>query len=239
MGEPSSEKPWGWQIDGHHLVINYFVLGNQVVMSPVFLGAEPVIADSGRHAGTAVLQVEQDQGLAFVNALNDEQRALAVIADDKTGNNAVGEFYSDNVVVPYQGIRGDQLNADQRLALLALANTFIGHLREPHAEVKLSEIARHLSDTYFSWVGATSEDAVFYYRIHSPVVLIEFDHQGAIGLSHLAETDGPQRNHIHVVIRTPNGNDYGKDLLRQHYLAEHQRPAPAESRVARAEDIKK
>ena len=27
----------------------------------------------------------------------------------------------------------------------------------------------------------------------------------------------PTRQHIHVVVRTPNGNDYGKDLLRQHY----------------------
>jgi hypothetical protein len=30
----------------------------------------------------------------------------------------------------------------------------------------------------------------------------------------------PYREHIHAVVRTPNGNDYGKDLLRQHY-AEH------------------
>jgi hypothetical protein len=22
---------------------------------------------------------------------------------------------------------------------------------------------------------------------------------------------------VHTVVRTPNGNDYGKDLLRQHY----------------------
>lgn len=28
----------------------------------------------------------------------------------------------------------------------------------------------------------------------------------------------PTRDHIHVVVRTPNGNDYGKDLLRQHLL---------------------
>jgi hypothetical protein len=27
--------------------------------------------------------------------------------------------------------------------------------------------------------------------------------------------------HIHTIIRTPNGNDYGKDLLRQHYLRAH------------------
>lgn len=28
MGTPSKDDPWGWQIDGHHLIINYFVLGD-------------------------------------------------------------------------------------------------------------------------------------------------------------------------------------------------------------------
>jgi hypothetical protein len=28
----------------------------------------------------------------------------------------------------------------------------------------------------------------------------------------------PSAAHIHTIVRTPNGNDYGKDLLRQHYL---------------------
>ena len=27
MGKPSATEPWGWQFDGHHAVINYFVLG--------------------------------------------------------------------------------------------------------------------------------------------------------------------------------------------------------------------
>ena len=34
MGKPSANEPWGWQIDGHHAIINYFVLGDQVVMTP-------------------------------------------------------------------------------------------------------------------------------------------------------------------------------------------------------------
>jgi hypothetical protein len=38
MGTPSSTKPWGWQLDGHHVVVNYFVLGDQVVMTPTFMG---------------------------------------------------------------------------------------------------------------------------------------------------------------------------------------------------------
>ena len=52
-GEPSSDKPWGWQLDGHHVVINYFVLGDQVVMTPVFMGSEPVRAESGKFQGKA------------------------------------------------------------------------------------------------------------------------------------------------------------------------------------------
>ncbi len=80
---------------------------------------------------------------------------------------------------------------------------------------------RHLADTYFSWMGGVEETSVFYYRRHSPVILIEFDHQRGIAL----DNDEPSRNHIHTVVRTPNGNDYGKDLLRQHHEQfDHSRP---------------
>jgi hypothetical protein len=34
----------------------------------------------------------------------------------------------------------------------------------------------------------------------------------------------PNVEHIHTSVRTPNGNDYGKDLLRQHY-ERHPHPA--------------
>jgi hypothetical protein len=87
-------------------------------------------------------------------------------------------------------------------------------MKEGHAKVKMQEVETHLDATHFAWIGKTEDDSVFYYRIQSPVVLIEFDHQRPIGLG---RSDTPTRNHIHTVIRTPNGNDYGKDLLRQHY----------------------
>ena len=82
----------------------------------------------------------------------------------------------------------------------------------------MGEIKKHLDETFFAWTGATDEEAIFYYRIHSPVILIEFDHQGPIGLK--GDRKQATRNHIHTIVRTPNGNDYGKDLLRQH-LEEH------------------
>jgi hypothetical protein len=34
----------------------------------------------------------------------------------------------------------------------------------------------------------------------------------------------PTRHHVHSIVRTPNGNDYGIDLLRQHYERHHQTP---------------
>lgn len=87
-----------------------------------------------------------------------------------------------------------------------LIDQYIKNLREGHQQVKMEEVINHMYDTWFSWVGETIEDAVFYYCIHSPVVLIEFDHQRVIGVPE--GNDGkPSRDHIHTVVRTPNGND--------------------------------
>src|SRR5262249_45182400 len=87
-----------------------------------------------------------------------------------------------------------------------------------------SRACYHLRDTHFSWIGAYDDHGPFYYRIYSPVVLIEFDHQPGI----VYANDEPTRDHIHTVVRTPNGNDYGKDLLRQHYARhDHSQPRSA------------
>ncbi len=218
MGKPSDKEPWGWQLDGHHLIINYFVLGDQVVMSPAFWGSEPVTATAGKYKGTTILQDEQNKGLAMINALTEDQRKKAIIQASKTANNNVGEAFKDNVVLDYKGIRGAELTAKQKEQLLDLANQYVSNMDDGHAKVKLSEVRKHLDNTWFAWIGETGKDSVFYYRIHSPVILIEFDHQTPANLRHLApDPRQPNHEHIHTVVRTPNGNDYGKDLLRQHY----------------------
>ncbi|HEX2140095.1 MAG TPA: DUF3500 domain-containing protein [Woeseiaceae bacterium] len=220
MGEPSASEPWGWQLDGHHAVINYFVLGDQVVMSPVFMGSEPTIATSGRYAGTEVLQDEQAQGLSMLQSLSGAQRQMAIIEATKDGNDTVAEAFSDNVVLENVGIPASLMDSDQRSRLLALIELYVGNLRDGHADVKMADVEAHLDDTYFAWIGGSDDDSVYYYRIFSPVILIEFDHQSPANLRHRHSSDRPTREHIHTVVRTPNGNDYGKDLLRQHY-AEH------------------
>ncbi|HIG39319.1 MAG: DUF3500 domain-containing protein [bacterium] len=222
MGEPSASEPWGWQIDGHHLIINYFVLGDQVVMTPLFMGSEPPEAKTGRYAGTSILSEELNAGLALINSLDNQQRSIAIIESSKTANNNRGELFQDNAVVPYAGIGFGELNPLQAELANAAIQLYIGKLDDRHAGVKMDEIRQHWNETRFAWVGGTDPESVFYYRIHSPVVMIEYDHQMPVALS---GPSVPTRAHVHTVVRTPNGNDYGKDLLRLH-LQQHPIPTP-------------
>ena len=185
MGTPSATEPWGWQFDGHHAIINYFVLGDQVVMTPFFAGSEPVIATSGKYKGTTILQDEQAQGLVLINALDEAQRKRAILSISKSGENNVSEAWQDNVVLDYAGVPVRELDASQREQLLALIALYVNNMDDGHARVKMDEVRAHLERTWFAWIGDTRPDSVFYYRIHSPVILIEFDHQRPVGLRHL------------------------------------------------------
>ncbi|MBC7897969.1 MAG: DUF3500 domain-containing protein [Cytophagaceae bacterium] len=223
MGDPHGTEPWGWQLEGHHLIVNYFVMGDQVVMTPLFVGSEPVIATSGKYKGTSILQDEQEAGLAMITALDATQQKAAIIEVSKTGNNNMTEAFRDNVVLNYVGAPVRTFTAAQKKSMLALIGLFVFNMKEDQGRVRMSEVEAHIDSTHFAWVGGTGPKDVFYFRIQSPVILIEFDHQRPAGLRNLYPANVPFREHVHVVVRTPNGGDYGKDLLRQHY-EQHRHP---------------
>ena len=223
FGAPSATEPWGWQFDGHHLIINCFILGDQLVLTPQFTGSEPVFAETGKYAGTNVFRAEESVGLAMMRGLSLEQQAKAII-DTRLPGEVLAAAYNDNRRMPYEGIRYDDLTAAQKGVLRDLIGVYLNRMRAGHAEIHLEEAFDHLRETHFSWIGAHDDLGPFYYRIHSPIVLIEFDHQPGI----VYANDEPTRDHIHTVVRTPNGNDYGKDLLRQHYARhDHSHPRSA------------
>ena len=217
MGKPSSTEPWGWQWDGHHLIINYFILGDQVVVTPNFLGAEPVHAKTGKYAGLRIFQDDEERGLALARSFSAAQRAQAVIAPETSGDDFTTAF-RDNLVLDYAGIRYEALSGGQHDLLLDVIGYHVARMPSGHADVKMKEVKDHLQETHFCWMGGIADDSTFYYRVQSPVIIIEFDHQRGIAFR---EHTKPYKDHIHVIIRTPNGNDYGKDLLRQHYQFGH------------------
>lgn len=129
--------------------------------------------------------------------------------------------FADNAVVAYAGIRATELTPAQQRKPPAVAEAFVNRGKADVAKVRMAEIRSHLADTYAAWMGGTGDDDPFYMRVHSPVVWIEVDCQAAGPLGGAygkTRGDGPTQLHIHSVIRTPNGNDYGRELLRQHYL---------------------
>ncbi|MEY2417083.1 MAG: hypothetical protein QOH53_2417, partial [Ilumatobacteraceae bacterium] len=128
------------------------------------------------------------------------------------GRMQAGAFH-DNLVAPPQGVPGTDMTDAQRRVLLALMGTYIDWQGDLYAEVKKEEVVAHLDETWFSWYGGFDDVAPFYYRVHSPVILIEFDHHPGV----VFDNEVPSRHHVHTVVRTPNGGDYGADLLRQHH----------------------
>ncbi|MGH7090361.1 MAG: DUF3500 domain-containing protein [Stellaceae bacterium] len=231
-GDPGGVGPWGWQLFGHHLCLHCLVIGKQMVLTPAFWGAEPSYADDGPFAGLRLFEDEERLGLALIHALPQRQRREAIIAHSMVGGDVppgrrhfadnlhLGGAYQDNRIVPYEGIKAAKLGADQKRRLFELIGRYMASLPAEPFEARMAEIERHLAETQFCWIGGFDEESPFYYRIQSPVVMIEFDHHGGVFLTNAV----PAKFHVHTIVRTTNGNDYGRDLLRLHYAhAPHHR----------------
>jgi hypothetical protein len=225
FGAPSTEAPWGWQLFGHHLCLHCLVVGTQMTITPTFFGAEPCYGDEGRYAGISLFEDEERTGLALIRALSPEQRARAIVAHSMVGgdlpegrrhfadNLHLGGAFQDNRVIPYEGLVAADMAPAQRQALLDLVQAYVAPLPDGPAAARMGDIEKHLGETHFCWIGGFDEHSAFYYRVQSPVVMIEFDHHTGVFLTN-AE---PAKFHVHAIVRTPNGNDYGADLLRLHY----------------------
>lgn len=225
FGTPSPHEPWGWQLDGHHLNINCVVVGDDLVLTPTFMGSEPCSVSTGPLAGVEVFAAEMAGGLELINALSVAQQDQALLypsilpgtlpphLDHWIDGRMQAGAFRDNAVLPYQGVRGDDLDDAQRAVLMRTIDGHLGWARADHAAARSRQVEECLDNTWFSWLGGVDGDAPFYYRIHSPVVLIELDqHPGMV-----LDIPNPSRHHVHTIIRTPNGGDYGADALAQHY----------------------
>ena len=223
-GTPDLRAPWGWQLYGHHCAVNCLVVEGRMALSPVFLGAEPDEIDAGPHAGlTGPFADRIDHGLRLMAALPAEQRRAATVYEQMVDpampegrvhpgdeRHLAGAF-QDNRVIPVEGIRVAEMPAEAEQHALAIAETFVELLPEGPRAARLREIADHLDETWFSWIGGSRPGDVFYYRLQSPVLIAELDHHCGVFLDY----DTPKTFHIHTVLRTPHGNDYGRAWVRQ------------------------
>jgi hypothetical protein len=95
---------------------------------------------------------------------------------------------------------------------MELVARYLAYLPAGPRASRLQQVAQHLQDTHFCWIGGFDDTSAFYYRIQSPVIVVEFDHHAGVFLGNTE----PEKFHIHTLVRTPNGNDYGMEVVRLH-----------------------
>jgi hypothetical protein len=233
----SPSQPWGWLLYGHHLDIACFIKGSQVILSPSFTGAEPNIIDQGEWKGTEILHKEGNLGLKLMQSLdatkqqqaqvfknprddgmkqvygtsnNDESKRDELITDTwgpDDQRHRCGAF-RDNRIVPYEGILVSTLTSSQQDLILDICTEFLLYHPTNSRNFKLKQIRTHFDETYFCWIGGFGDDDAFYFRIQSPVILVELDHHSGVFLTNTE----PAKYHTHTIVRMPNAGDYGQAI---------------------------
>jgi len=224
-GDPSTDEPWGWQLFGHHVCLNFVTVAGRHVLAPVFLGGEPALSD-GR---PPLFAARERVALELMASLTPQQRAAAVVYDSvldpampegrlhPADERHVAGAFRDNRVVPYEGLRGDALSDAQWAFVRAIADDAL-LLQSDQRALAMASVDEHRAETHVAWYGATDGSTPFYLRVHSPVILAELDHHAGVWLSNRL----PARFHVHTTLRHPNGNDYGAALIDQ-WRARHPR----------------
>jgi hypothetical protein len=207
FGKPAGPDPWGWRVEGHHLAVNFTSVSGQVVAgTPGFMGANPGIVPEGPAKGRQVLKQEADLGFALVQSLSSTQLKQALLAETAPGDIITGNRRKALLDGP-AGIRYADLTAGQRQLLDRLLEVYLQNYRPELNQALLRKVEKAGKDKlFFAWAGPreTGTGHAHYYRLHSPVLLIEYDNSQN------------NANHVHTVVRDLT-NDFGEDALQAHY----------------------
>ncbi|WP_369822750.1 MULTISPECIES: DUF3500 domain-containing protein [Spirosoma] len=233
FGDPSTDKPWSWRLEGHHLSLQFMSLtGRVLAQTPTFFGSNPGIlqydpemADKRMgdvrvkdlpQKGRQILKLETERAFALLKSLSADQRKEAVLAavaypDIVTSNKRKASLER------MDGLKLADMTADQQKLFMDLLQTYLANYRITLAKQQLNKLEKAgLDSLRFAWAGDLTpelgEGKGWYYRIHGPTILIEYDN---------TQTSA---NHIHTVVRDLT-NDWGEDMLQEHYRAsQHGKP---------------
>jgi len=205
FGDPADDD-WGWKITGHHLALNFTVTDGRVGFTPMFVGSNPRVVTDGRYAGFAALAHESERGIDLMRSLTPAQQRIALV-DDAVAQDVFEGPGRRRSLSEYEGLKADSLSVAQMRLLQTLVSEFVRNADFDTAERQLLAIEQAgWENVYFSWRGDLNKYGTFYYRVHGPRLLIEYNRQDP--------------NHDHAVVRDPK-NDYGEDWLAHHYKESH------------------
>jgi hypothetical protein len=208
FGEPTMNGTWGYRFEGHHVSLNYTVVGGMIASTPSFFGSNPAEIREGRRKGLRVLAREEDLGHGLMDSMTPEQRGIAIV--DKTAYGDILTTNSRKAALSGQpnGLPSAKMTAAQKQMLDDLVSEYADDFPPEIASARMAQFHRLADMAFFAWSGGTAHNDKHYYRIQTPEFLIEYDK---------TQDDG---NHIHSVWRDFKG-DWGEDLLAAHYKASH------------------
>lgn len=205
FGRPSLKEPWGWRVEGHHLSLNFTIVGGKrLATTPSFFGANPAEVKQGARQGLRVLGAEEDKARELLLSLDERQRAVAIFDSKAPPDILTLATKAAEPLAPI-GIQANQFNKQQMDLLTRLLEEYGASMPAELAAEQMKKLRRAgLEKITFGWAGGIERGQPHYYRVQGPTFLIEYDN---------TQNDV---NHIHSVRRDFNG-DFGRDLLREHY----------------------
>lgn len=207
FGKPGGAA-WAWKFEGHHLSLNYTVAGGEVAVTPMFFGSNPAEVRQGPHKGLRVLAAEEDHAMALARALIDDGMDGVIFSKNAPREVLTGEDRKSKALDPV-GIAAADMPEKRRKALMELIDIYLNRHHRVLAAAERKRIEAAGTDKIrFGWAGGTRRGEAWYYRIQGPTFLME------------AANSQNDANHIHTTWRAFD-RDFGRDLLREHYLEDH------------------
>lgn len=211
FGKPDIMELWAWRLEGHHLALNFLSRQGQLISStPTFMGSNPGVVPQGPEKGKQILKEEVELAFALLHSLNKDQHKKARLSETAlpeivTGNSRKAKLDKT------EGVAFGELDKTQQQQLMQLVGVYVRKYYTGFADELMRKIDKAgLDNLHFAWAGSQQWGAGHYYRIHGPTLLIEYDN---------TQNNG---NHIHTSVRDLT-NDFGEDVLKNHYRTEHTR----------------
>lgn len=199
FGEPDEQKPWGFQLDGHHVGVNLAVEGKKICMSPSFIGTQP---ESFKIATNRWQPMGLETKLAYklAGSLTFEQLKTGIISDER-GPILLGPG-QDGRIPRKTGVCCSTFSDNQKEILGLMIAQWVNVLPPDQAKARLVKITEEIDQTYFAWSGEKKPNSDVSFIIQGPSLIIEYACQ---------DLGGNPLNHLHSVYRDPT-NEYGGQL---------------------------
>jgi hypothetical protein len=205
FGKPSNKDRWGWRVEGHHLSLNFVLDGGKIVSAtPAFFGSNPAEVRQGPRSGLRTLADLEDRALRLLQALDDDQKKVAIIGDKAPADIKSGSLKGDSGGLsanapsdPAEGLAFEKMNDEQRTMLRALVEAYAADMPSEVSHEWIGEIRKAgVEQIRFAWYGSADRNQQHAYKVQGPTFLIEFNNTQN------------NANHIHSLWRNTLG-DFG------------------------------